>query len=315
MKTSPTPTEAAGFRLLTYLSDCGPRAGIAAGDSFVDAAAATGNAAYASVEAILGDWRAAEPSLHHAMGRGEEFLIADSKLLAPLRPGAIYCAGANYRDHVEAAMKATGLPPDPAPHEVGLKPWHFIKPLSTVVGDGATVNVVAAKLDWEAELAVVIGNSARRVSMENALDHAAGYTIANDLSARDLILRPQLTPTSPFRFDWIGQKCFDGSCPLGPFLVPASQIPDPQALSIQLSVNGHIKQQSNTSQMLFSAAEQISHLSSRLTLWPGDIVLTGTPAGTGLESGTFLQPGDVIEIEIERLGCLTTIIGRLDGLT
>ncbi len=312
MEPSSTATDQSNFRLFTYQAASGPRAGIASGSTFVDAALATGVPAYASVNAILLDWDAAQARLRQAAGQGGGQPMAAATLLAPLRPVTIYCAGANYRDHVDAALKASGLPPEPDPHEVGLKPWHFIKPLSTVVADGATVSVVSAKLDWEAELAVVMGRTARHVSVENALDYVAGYTIANDLSARDLILRDQVPDRSPFKYDWIGQKCFDGSCPLGPWLVPAALVPDPQALAIQLTVNGRIRQQSSTAKMLFTAAEQIAHLSSRLTLQPGDVILTGTPAGTGLESGEFLAAGDVIRIEIEGLGALTTTIGKLD---
>ena len=309
--TAPTVAATAGFRLITYQGESGPRAGIATGDTFVDAANATGIAEYVSVNTILTHWDAAQAQLASAAGQGDVYPIAEATLLAPLRPVTIYCAGANYRDHVDNAYKASGLPPEPDPHDMGLKPWHFIKPLSTVVGNGATVSVVSAKLDWEAELAVVIGRPARHVTIENALDYVAGYTIANDLSARDLILR-NVPDRSPFRYDWIGQKCFDGSCPLGPFLVPAASVPDPQALAIQLTVNGDIRQQSNTAKMLFNTAEQIAHLSSRLTLQPGDVILTGTPAGTGLESGEFLQSGDVIRIDIEGLGSLTTTIGSLE---
>ena len=300
------------FGLITYMAKSGARAGIATGDTFVDAADATKIKADISMNAILMDWNSAEERLRKAAGQGKVFKISEVKLLAPLRPVTIYCAGANYSDHVKAAMKATGSAPEPNPHEAGLKPWHFIKPLSTVVGEGSTVNVVSAKLDWEAELALVIGRPASNVSVEDALEYVAGYTIANDLSARDLISRPGVADTSPFKYDWIGQKCFDGSCPLGPYIVPAGEIQDPKALSIKLTVNGKVRQQSNSSQMLFTAAEQIAHLSSRLTLQPGDVILTGTPAGTGLESGEFLKSGDVIRIEIEGLGSLTTTIGNLD---
>lgn len=303
--------ETVDFGLITYLATSGARAGIASGATFVDAANATGVEAYVSMNAILMDWDKAEERLRKAAGQGEVFQISGAKLLAPLRPVTIYCAGANYSDHVTAAMKATGLPPEPDPHEAGIKPWHFIKPLSTVVASGATVSVVSAKLDWEAELAVIIGKPARNVSIENALDYVAGYTIANDLSARDLISRSGVADLSPFKYDWIGQKCFDGSCPLGPFIVPTSEVANPKHLSIKLMVNGKVRQQSKTSLMLFTAAEQIAHLSSRLTLNPGDVILTGTPAGTGLESGEFLQSGDVVRIEIEGLGSQTIIIGSL----
>jgi 2-keto-4-pentenoate hydratase/2-oxohepta-3-ene-1,7-dioic acid hydratase in catechol pathway len=190
-------------------------------------------------------------------------------------------------------------------------PWHFIKPSHTAIGNNGIVSVRSSKLDWEVELAVVLGRRARNVSVVEALNYVAGYTIANDLSARDLIARTNVPIESPFRYDWIGQKCFDGSCPLGPFLVPAREVPDPQNLGIRLRVNGTLMQDSNTSQMIFSAAEQIAHLSSRLTLYPGDIILTGTPAGTGAEIGRFLAEGDLATAEVDGLGVLNTRIGRL----
>ena len=132
-------------------------------------------------------------------------------------------------------------------------------------------------IDWEAELGAVIGKKAKDVPLEKALDYVAGYTVANELSARDLGRRNQLPDSTPFKWDWVGQKCFDDACPIGPWIVPASDIKDPQKLGIKLWVNDVIKQDSNTSDMIFNLAEQLSHLSSRITLYPGDIILTGTP--------------------------------------
>jgi len=117
--------------------------------------------------------------------------------------------------------------------------------------------------------------------------------------------RDKVDPTSPFRFDWVSQKCFDGACPLGPWIVPAAQIGDPQALSLKLWVNGELMQDSNTAKMIFTTAEQIAMLSSRVTLHPGDIVLTGTPAGVGMPRGRFLKPGDTVKLWIERIGELS----------
>ncbi len=160
-------------------------------------------------------------------------------------------------------------------------------------------------VDWEAELTAVIGRPARNVSIERALDHVAGYTIANDLSARDLTKRPHVSDTSPFKFDWLGQKNFDGGCPLGPWIVPAEDIPDPQNVALKLWVNDVIKQDSHTSKMIFTLAEQIAHLSTMITLQPGDLILTGTAAGVGLARKEFLKPGDVVKIWIENIGTLT----------
>ena len=234
--------------------------------------------------------------------------VAEVTLHAPLLyPGAIYCAGANYADHVAEMARAHNLPLPPDPRTLGLKPWFFMKPpRACVVGPRSRVARPrgSQKLDWEAELVAVIGKAARNVPVEKALDYVAGYSIADDLSARDLSRRSALPPGNPFHFDWTAHKGFEGSCPLGPWITPAAEVPDPQALAIRLWVNGVLKQDSNTSRMIFSTAEQVAHLSSLATLHPGDLVLTGTPAGVGAGRNEFLQPGDRVEIEIEGLGRL-----------
>jgi 2-keto-4-pentenoate hydratase/2-oxohepta-3-ene-1,7-dioic acid hydratase in catechol pathway len=199
------------------------------------------------------------------------------------------------------------IPPAPDPHDVGLKPWHFIKASRTVAADKTTIKLPTASnaIDWEAELGAVVGRAAKNVPIEKALDYVAGYTIANELSARDLTKRNQLPDSSPFKFDWVGQKCFDGACPLGPWIVPATDIRDPQKLGIKLWVNDVLKQDSNTDKMIFTLAEQIAHLSSRITLHPGDIILTGTPSGVGAARKEFLKRGDVTKVCIEGIGTLT----------
>ncbi|MCC2097752.1 MAG: fumarylacetoacetate hydrolase family protein [Hyphomicrobiales bacterium] len=309
----------AQYGLLTFQSAQGPRAGIAAGGKVVDAAKATGNAGDASVQGILDDWAAAQGRLEAAADKiaagSLDTMDRDGlTLLSPVHwPVSLYCAGANYSDHVAAMAARQGLKQEADPKESGLNPWHFLKPARTAVGDKADIFVVSASLDWEIELAAVIGTKARNVSVGDALNYVAGYTIANDLSARDLSRRPGLSDTTPFKWDWIGQKCFDGSCPLGPVIVPASQIADPMNLPMRLYVNDELKQNSNSGNMIFTIADQIAHLSTRLTLHPGDIVLTGTPAGTGAESGTFLKSGDVVRAEIDGLGALTTYIRSIDS--
>jgi 2-keto-4-pentenoate hydratase/2-oxohepta-3-ene-1,7-dioic acid hydratase in catechol pathway len=233
--------------------------------------------------------------------------VAEATLHAPLLyPGTIYCAGANYADHVAEMARAQNLPLPQDPRALGLKPWFFIKPRTCVVGPRSRIARPrgSQKLDWEAELAAVIGRPARNVPAEKALDYVAGYTIADDLSARDLSRRNALPPGNPFHFDWTAHKGFEGSCPLGPWITLAAEVPHPQRLAIRLWVNGALKQDSNTSRMIFSTAEQVSHLSSITTLHPGDLILTGTPAGVGAGRNEFLQPGDRVEIEIEGLGRL-----------
>lgn len=302
----------ASYRLLTYESSDGPRAGIAVNKTVYDVATLAGRPEYVSVLGILNDWESAKPILEKGAATvGHKFgkPLADVKLLTPiLYPPTIYCAGANYTDHVANMARIQNIPNEPDPHELGLHPWHFIKVSRCAVADGDPVTLISEKLDWEAELGLVIGRKMKNVPLERALDYVAFYTIGNDLSARDMTARPHIAVQSPFKYDWIGQKVFDGACPLGPWLVPAAEIGDPQKLAIKLWVNDVMKQSSNTSRMIFTAAEQISHLSSRITLYPGDVVLTGTPSGVGAETGEFLKRGDTVKITIEKIGDLVTPI-------
>ncbi|HWI37685.1 MAG TPA: fumarylacetoacetate hydrolase family protein, partial [Burkholderiales bacterium] len=264
------------YRLLSHLSNGQPRGGVAVDDKVYDLPRP-----WTSVLALLQDWPKAKAQLAKfaKAPRGNGLPIRKTKLLAPiLYPGNIYCAGANYKDHVAEMDRAQGREPGPTMKDRGEKPWHFVKTSrSSVVGPGAKVKLPAFSkaVDWEIELAAVIGRRAKDVSVEKALDCVAGYTIANDLSARDAMRRELNPPTSPFHYDWVSQKCFDGACPLGPWIVPAEDIPNPHDLAIELSVNGEVKQSSNTGQMIYSINEQIADLSARMTLWPGDVILTG----------------------------------------
>ncbi len=304
------------YRLLSFQAGREARAGVLVENSVYDAAKVTGVSAYSSVLGILGDWLKANRVLAQVAkriasgkSRAKGLPLGPVKLLAPvLYPGAIFCAGANYRDHVLEMARAQNAPPPKDPRELGLAPWHFIKTSrGSVVPPGARVKLPAysQKVDWEVELVAVIGRAAKNVPVEKALDYVAGYTIGNDLSARDAMARPQIPASSPFRFDWLSQKCFDGSCPLGPWIIPASGIPDPQKLDLKLWINDELMQDSNTSQMIFTTAEQIAHLSSRVTLVPGDLIMTGTPAGVGMGRGRFLKAGETVKLWIEGIGGLT----------
>jgi 2-keto-4-pentenoate hydratase/2-oxohepta-3-ene-1,7-dioic acid hydratase in catechol pathway len=303
-------------KLVTYQTPQGPRAGVVFNGSVFPLAEFTGKPSYATMLGVLDDWAKAEPLIEAATAKQGSGVAAGSslakvRLLAPvLFPPAIFCAGANYSDHMSEMARVFNLTPEPDPHKMGQTPWHFIKASRTVVETGARIPLPAGakKLDWEAELTAVIGRAAKNVPLERALDYVAGYTIANDLSARDFTLRPNAPESSPFRYDWIGQKSFDGACPLGPWIVPAKHIADPQRLGIKLWVNDELKQDSHTSKMIFSLAEQIAHLSARLTLHPGDLILTGTPAGVGLARKEFLKPGDVVRLWIEQIGTLTNTL-------
>ncbi len=300
----------AGYRLATYKSGDGPRAGLIIGDDVFDAAKLTGKNAYASVIGILADWKAAEGALKKAAAgaaksRAKRQPLKKTKLLAPVQfPSAIYCAGANYADHAAEMAAREHRPPPPDPHTQGLKAWHFLKAPHAIVGPGDSVKIsgYAKNMDWEIELAAVIGRVAKDVPQSKALSYVAGYTIANDLSARDRGRRDNVPDASPFKWDWTKHKTFDGSCPLGPWIVPASDIGDPQQLGLKLWVNGVLKQDSNTSDMIFNLAEQIEQLSAGMTLYPGDLILTGTPAGVGAGRGEFLKAGDVVKLWIEKIG-------------
>ena len=228
-----------------------------------------------------------------------EILESDIGWLPPLMyPRKLIFIGTNYKDHI-AEM---GLPKLPE------YPYSFLKPpTTTLVGSGETVDLPeqANLVDWEAELAVIIGQRVRGVRGEEAMNAVAGYSTLNDLSARDWI-----ADAPPVGIDWVMQKAFDGFTPMGPFITPAEFVPEPQNLPIRLTVNGEVKQDSNTANMVFSVMEVVEHLAGIMTLEPGDVIATGTPAGVGygMRPRQFLKSGDLMSVEIEGLGTLETYV-------
>ena len=253
----------------------------------------------ASVRSMLGDWDAWLDSLD--AGRVEDPVpLADCALMAPV-PDApnLYMAGANYADH---AREMSGLAPDQPVARPAAGPFFFLKPTTTLIGDGEPVVIGEGvqRLDWEVELAAVIGRRAHRVPASSALDHVAGYTIVNDVSARDLFIRRYAE--EPFTYDWFGQKGWATSCPAGPWLLPARDCPDPGSLALSLTVNETTMQASSTAQMIFSIQELIAYISRIVPLVPGDIISTGTCGGVGAARGHFLAPGDVMYAQIEGIG-------------
>ena len=308
------------YRLASYLARDVPRAGMVVDDRLLDVSQALNGSATRRPEPppmsaleVLQRWDDIHPRLQ-AIARqvrdGQEPSMAQPlssvRLAAPiLFPGTIFCAGANYRDHVVEMSRALNLPPEPDPHELGLKPWHFIKASAACVrGPDSPIALPAysKKVDWEAEIALVIGRECRDVTIERAMSHVAGLTIVNDLSARDHIRRSGVPSESPFCFDWVSQKSFDGALPMGPWITPLEEIPEPGRLGIRLWVNQELMQDSSSANLIFSMAEQVSHLSSRLTLRPGDVIATGTPAGCGAARGRFLKAGDRVRIQVEGVG-------------
>jgi 2-keto-4-pentenoate hydratase/2-oxohepta-3-ene-1,7-dioic acid hydratase in catechol pathway len=268
----------------------------------------TGRAAPASLRAMLADWEGWCDAIEAALAAaGSEGWLEESavELMPPVSdPPTLYCAGANFRDHV----LEMGVP-DP---DVGMtSPFHFLLPPAALCGQDSVVPHPAGfeKLDWEVELAVLMGREAKDVASSDALSHVAGYTVANDLSLRDreLIVHPW------FGVRWVEAKGHTRMQPLGPAIVPARFVADPMNLEMSLAVNGEVRQAANTGAMVFSIAEQIAHLSAFITLVPGDLILTGTPAGTAGASGRFLAAGDEIEATIAGLGTLRSSIGRSEG--
>ena len=220
--------------------------------------------------------------------------LSKARLLAPvLNPEKIICVGLNYRDHAAESGQ-------PVPQE----PILFAKYRNSIVGPGAAIRVpraAAAQVDYEAELAVIIGRTASRVPVERAADYIAGYACSNDVSARDLQARVS---------QWLHGKAIDTFLPLGPWIVTADEIPDPQALDIRCSINGELLQDSNTREMIFGPAELVSFISQTITLSPGDIISTGTPPGVGSarKPPRYLRPGDRVTVSIESIGELTNTV-------
>jgi 2-keto-4-pentenoate hydratase/2-oxohepta-3-ene-1,7-dioic acid hydratase in catechol pathway len=311
------------YDLATYVDASGaPRAGMVVDGRVTDIAGALADSGKkamadsgATVLAVLGQWREMHSELRNIAKesrarptRFKSVALSEVRLSAPiLYPGAVFCAGANYRDHVAEMSKAFGLPDEPDPHELGLKPWHFIKPAAACIratGDRIGLPTYSKKVDWEAEIAVVIGRVCHNVRVESALEYVAGLSIVNDLSARDHVRRAGVPIDSPFHYDWVSQKVFDGALPFGPWICPLDQIEDVGNLGIQLWVNEELMQDSSSSNLIFSMAEQVAHLSTRITLQPGDVIATGTPAGCGMPRGRFLRPGDRVSIRVEHVGTL-----------
>jgi 2-keto-4-pentenoate hydratase/2-oxohepta-3-ene-1,7-dioic acid hydratase in catechol pathway len=233
--------------------------------------------------------------------------LSETQLLVPLpRPNKLLLLAGNYARHIEegggkAAERAETFP------------YVFMKPPTTTLTDpGRPVTIPRispAAIDWELELAVVIGRRCKGVSEAEALRYVAGYTIVNDISNRRFKPNPHRKQRDRDGFfDWLHGKWHDSFCPCGPCVVTPDVIPDPQGLAMKLKVNGELKQDASTAQMIFPVAAVIEFIASFVTLEPGDIISTGTPHGVGSAKGTFLKPGDRIEATIDQIGQLDTLV-------
>jgi len=258
----------------------------------VDVADLLGGGAW-TMARFLGDVPGNLGHVRDALGRGRlpaARAPASVRLVAPVRPGKIVAVGRNYREH--AAEESAAVPS---------APLLFAKFPSAVVGDGATIAWSAgltAQVDYEAELAVVIGHRARRVAAPQALDHVLGYSCLNDVSARDLQVSDG---------QWARAKSLDTFCPMGPWIVTTDEVPDPGAVRVRCRVNGDLRQDASTAELVHGVAELIAYCSQSFTLEPGDVIATGTPGGVGAfrDPPVFLADGDTVEVEIDGVGTLT----------
>ncbi len=290
------------MRLLRFRDDQGAHLGALHNEQIIDL---TGLADAESGERLTDDMLAVIDMGEQGLGLIRRLLDGDTskfarvlesvEILAPLQPprSNILAIGHNYQAHVEEQSKKRG-------EEIG-RPTVFTKAQSTVSGPHAGIPIdehVTQMVDWEGELGVIIGRSGINITPEQALGYVFGYTVVNDISARDV------------QYGWGGQyfkgKSLDGFCPMGPYIVTADEIPDPQRLRVQTRVNGETKQDGNTADMIFPVAEIIAQLSLGMTLMPGNLIATGTPQGVGYARTPqeFLHPGDVLETEIEGIGVM-----------
>ena len=228
--------------------------------------------------------------------------LSKVRLRAPVpNPRKVLCLAGNYQDHLEEGGGKMQLQDKETPR-IFMKP-----PTTTVIGPGDKILIppIARAIDWEGELAVVIGRSAKGVKAKDALKYVAGYTVMNDVSERDLKIKKR-TDSRPRDewFDWLNGKWLDTFGPQGPWIVTRDDIPNPQKLDISTYINGERKQHNNTGQMLYPVNKIIEYISAIITLEPGDLISTGTVSGVGATTGTFMKPGDKVQIEISSIGVL-----------
>lgn len=319
------------MKLVTFQFQSGPRMGVLDGDFVVDVLAAhQASPAFAPEEAsllhntvsVIAHWQSLRAGFERAIQSSQQsgagrMAMQEVQLLAPMVPSSILCSGSNYLSH--NAEKANA-------DISGKEPEFFIKTGDCVVGPGADIvldKILTHKLDGEVELAVVIGKPGRHIPKEKALEHVFGYTIVNDVTARDRQVRKR--PDGSFWYELGRGKFFDSSAPLGPCITTADELGDPQDLMVRSWVNGELRQISSTSQMIWSVAQLVHFFSVNVTLRPGMVIITGTPSGTawstdaelgGRWSGTdgmvpakgYLQDGDRIVCEIDRIGRLENTV-------
>lgn len=324
------------MKVLTYLEDGRERLGFVNGAGVVDALRALAATPDAGEDTAAQGWfadslsfiRAGEPAQALAarlLSQAPAVAIRALKtvrLAPPIRPSTILCSGSNYRDHnkEKAAAPISGKEPE-----------FFLKTADCVIGPGAKIiydERLTKKLDCETELAIVIGTPGRHIPVERALEHVFGYTIVNDVTARDRQVRRK--PDGSTWYELGRGKVFDSSAPIGPWITTADEISDPQALRLRTRINGELRQSASTGNMIWSCAELIHFFSINLTLQAGMVIITGTPGGTAwstdaelggqwiggdgdeplVPASAYCRPGDVVECELERIGVLRNTVAR-----
>jgi 2-keto-4-pentenoate hydratase/2-oxohepta-3-ene-1,7-dioic acid hydratase in catechol pathway len=300
------------MKLATYSKEGSVCCGILTGEGLIDIVSSwDGSNPPQSIKEILERGQTCLEKLDGLEKSPSAFIQLDSvKLLAPIpRPGKILALAGNYVEHIKEAGLKLGLSDSP---RLTTTPRPFIMPATAVANHGDEIPwpVYSETIDYELELAVVIGRKVKTVIPDKAIEVIAGYTIVNDVSARTVTFKKDraVRPWDEF-YDWLNGKWADSFCPMGPYLLTADEIEDVQNLDMKLTVNGQVRQKANTSQMIHTVAQIVSFLSHLMTLEPGDIIATGTPSGVGLATGNYLMAGDRIEASIEKLGTLTNTLG------
>jgi 2-keto-4-pentenoate hydratase/2-oxohepta-3-ene-1,7-dioic acid hydratase in catechol pathway len=304
------------MKVCTYLEDGIERLGFVVADQVVQAPPV-----FKDMRELIMSGEAGRKTAEAAISSGKKQPLSSVKLGAPIRPATMLCSGSNYRDHNKEKANTPIS---------GKEPEFFVKTADCIIGDQDEIiydPLFTKKLDAETELAVVIGRPGRHIPVERALEHVFGYTIVNDVTARDRQVR-----RNDQGFTWyeLGRsKCFETSAPTGPWIVTSDEIHDPQRLRLRTRINGELRQSSSTANMIFSCAQLIHFFSMNMTLTPGTIIITGTPGGTAWSTDTelggkwvggdgteelvpakrYLLPGDVIECELEKIGVLRNVVG------
>jgi 2-keto-4-pentenoate hydratase/2-oxohepta-3-ene-1,7-dioic acid hydratase in catechol pathway len=295
------------MKLITFRKDASVCAGILTDKGIVDL---TGD--FQSVKHIIAGGSEVIEKIRSIIDKCVEFIDPSAvKFLAPVQdPPKILALAGNYSEHINEVGLTLGLSDSPRKTTV---PRPFLMPPTVLIGHGEEIPwpAYSEKIDYEIELAVVIGRQAKCISPQSAKEHIAGYTIANDVSARSVTFARgrKERPWDEF-YDWLNGKWADGFLPVGPCIVTADEIENPQNLQMTLKVNNQVRQNANTSEMIFNVYEIVSFLSYLMTLQPGDVIATGTPAGVAAATGNFLRPDDKIECTIEKLGTLANTLGQ-----